>query len=145
MPKQNIINIAVIAHVDAGKSTLVDAFLQQSGIFRDNQELVDQVMDSNDLERERGITIYSKNCSVNYKDYKINIVDTPGHSDFSSEVERIMKTVDSVILLVDSSEGPMPQTRFVLQKKSLEHGLKPILFINKIDKKKINVQKMLWI
>ncbi len=136
MPKQNIINIAVIAHVDAGKSTLVDAFLQQSGIFRDNQELVDQVMDSNDLERERGITIYSKNCSVNYKDYKINIVDTPGHSDFSSEVERIMKTVDSVILLVDSSEGPMPQTRFVLQKKSLEHGLKPILFINKIDKKR---------
>lgn len=134
MSKQKIINIAVIAHVDAGKSTLVDAFLQQSGIFRENQEVVDQVMDSNDLERERGITIYSKNCSVEYKDYKINIVDTPGHSDFSSEVERIMKTVDSVILLVDSSEGPMPQTRFVLQ-KSLEHGLKPILFINKIDKK----------
>lgn len=132
--KQPIINIAVIAHVDAGKSTLVDAFLSQSGIFRENEEVVDCVMDSNDLERERGITIYSKNCSINYKGVKINIVDTPGHSDFSSEVERIIKTVDTVILLVDSSEGPMPQTRFVLE-KSLEHGLKPILLINKIDKK----------
>lgn len=131
---QKIINIAVIAHVDAGKSTLVDAFLNQSDIFRDNEEVVDCVMDSNDLERERGITIYSKNCSVNYKDYKINIVDTPGHADFSSEVERIIKTVDTVILLVDSSEGPMPQTRFVLQ-KSLEQGLFPILLINKMDKK----------
>jgi len=129
-----MINIAVIAHVDAGKSTLVDAFLAQSGVFRDNEEIIDCVMDSNDLERERGITIYSKNLSINYQDYKINIVDTPGHSDFSSEVERIIKTVDSVILLVDSAEGPMPQTRFVLQ-KSLEIGLKPILFINKIDKK----------
>ena len=131
--KKKIINIAVIAHVDAGKSTLVDAFLKQSGVFRENQEVVDQVMDSNDLERERGITIYSKNCSVMYKDIKINIVDTPGHADFSSEVERIMKTVDTVILLVDSIEGPMPQTRFVLQ-KSLEMGLRPILLINKIDK-----------
>lgn len=129
-----IVNIAVIAHVDAGKSTLVDAFLSQSGVFRDNEEVVDCVMDSNDLERERGITIYSKNCSVLYNDTKINIVDTPGHADFSSEVERIIKTVDTVILLVDSSEGPMPQTRFVLQ-KSLEMGLKPILLINKIDKK----------
>ncbi len=134
MNKEKIINIAVIAHVDAGKSTLVDAFLSQSGVFRDNEEVVDCVMDSNDLERERGITIYSKNCSVRYQDYKINIVDTPGHADFSSEVERIMKTVDTVILLVDSSEGPMPQTRFVLQ-KSLEMNLRPILFINKIDKK----------
>jgi GTP-binding protein len=132
--KKKIINIAVIAHVDAGKSTLVDAFLQQSGVFRENQELVDQVMDSNDIERERGITIYSKNCSVMHNDIKINIVDTPGHADFSSEVERIMKTVDTVILLVDSVEGPMPQTRFVLQ-KSLEVGLRPILLINKIDKK----------
>ncbi len=129
-----IVNIAVIAHVDAGKSTLVDAFLSQSGVFRDNEEVVDCVMDSNDLERERGITIYSKNCSVLYKDTKVNIVDTPGHADFSSEVERIIKTVDTVILLVDSSEGPMPQTRFVLQ-KSLEMGLNPILLINKIDKK----------
>lgn len=132
--KKKIINIAVIAHVDAGKSTLVDAFLQQSGVFRENQEVVDCVMDSNDIERERGITIYSKNCSVMHNDIKINIVDTPGHADFSSEVERIMKTVDTVILLVDSVEGPMPQTRFVLQ-KSLEIGLRPILLINKIDKK----------
>ncbi|WFD11209.1 translational GTPase TypA [Tepidibacter hydrothermalis] len=132
--KQDIVNIAVIAHVDAGKSTLVDAFLNQSGVFRENQEVVDCVMDSNDLERERGITIYSKNCSIQYNGVKINIVDTPGHSDFSSEVERVIKTVDTVILLVDSSEGPMPQTRFVLQ-KSLELGIRPILFINKIDKK----------
>jgi len=131
---QKIINIAVIAHVDAGKSTLVDAFLSQSGVFRENEDVVDCIMDSNDIERERGITIYSKNCSIMYKDVKINIVDTPGHSDFSSEVERIIKTVDTVILLVDSSEGPMPQTRFVLQ-KSLEIGLRPILLINKIDKK----------
>ncbi len=132
--KQKIINIAVIAHVDAGKSTLVDAFLSQSGVFRENEEVVDCVMDSNDIERERGITIYSKNCSVMHNDVKINIVDTPGHADFSSEVERIIKTVDTVILLVDSSEGPMPQTRFVLQ-KSLDMGLCPILLINKIDKK----------
>ncbi|MDU4861059.1 MAG: translational GTPase TypA [Terrisporobacter othiniensis] len=131
--KHKIINIAVIAHVDAGKSTLVDAFLSQSGVFRANEVVKDCVMDSNDLEAERGITIYSKNCSINYKDYKINIVDTPGHSDFSSEVERVIKTVDTVVLLVDASEGPMPQTRFVLQ-KSLELGLRPILFINKIDK-----------
>ena len=134
MEFRKIINVAVIAHVDAGKSTLVDAFLAQSHVFSDHDEVVEQVMDSNDLERERGITIYSKNCSVNYRDYKINIVDTPGHADFSSEVERIIKTVDTVILLVDSSEGPMPQTRFVL-KKSLEANLRPILLINKIDKK----------
>lgn len=134
MEFRKIINVTVIAHVDAGKSTLVDAFLAQSHVFSDHDEVVEQVMDSNDLERERGITIYSKNCSVNYKDYKINIVDTPGHADFSSEVERIIKTVDTVILLVDSSEGPMPQTRFVL-KKSLEANLRPILLINKIDKK----------
>ncbi len=131
---EKIINIAVIAHVDAGKSTLVDAFLNQSGVFRENQEVVDCVMDSNALERERGITIYSKNCSIMHDGVKINIVDTPGHADFSSEVDRILKTVDTVVLLVDSSEGPMPQTRYVL-KKSLELGLKPILFINKIDKK----------
>ncbi len=134
MNYQKIINVAVIAHVDAGKSTLVDAFLAQSHVFGEHEEIVEQVMDSNDLERERGITIYSKNCSINYLDYKINIVDTPGHADFSSEVERIIKTVDTVILLVDSSEGPMPQTRFVL-KKSLEANLRPILLINKIDKK----------
>lgn len=131
---EKILNIAVIAHVDAGKSTLVDAFLRQSDVFRENEEVVDCIMDSNDLERERGITIYSKNCSVIHKGVKINIVDTPGHADFSSEVERIIRTVDTVILLVDASEGPMPQTRFVLS-KALEIGLKPILLINKIDKK----------
>jgi GTP-binding protein len=134
MREKEIINVAVIAHVDAGKSTLVDALLQQSGVFSENEVLVEQVMDSNDLERERGITIYSKNCAIEYNGVKINIVDTPGHADFSSEVERIMKTVDSVILLVDSSEGPMPQTRVVLE-KSLKLGLRPIVFINKIDKK----------
>lgn len=139
--RQEIINIAVIAHVDAGKSTLVDAFLRQSDVFRSNEEVVDCVMDSNDLERERGITIYSKNCSVIHNGVKINIVDTPGHADFSSEVERIIKTVDTVILLVDSSEGPMPQTRFVLS-KSLEMGLRPILVINKIDKKDQRAQEV---
>ena len=139
--KQNIINIAVIAHVDAGKSTLVDAFLNQSGVFRDNEQVVDCIMDSDDIERERGITIYSKNCSVMHGDVKINIVDTPGHADFSSEVERIIKTVDTVILLVDSSEGPMPQTRFVL-KKSLEQGINPILLINKIDKKDARIDEV---
>lgn len=139
--KEKIINIAVIAHVDAGKSTLVDALLAQSQVFRDNEKIADCVMDSDDIERERGITIYSKNCSIMYNDYKINIVDTPGHADFSSEVERIMKTVDTVILLVDSSEGPMPQTRFVLN-KSLEQGINPILFINKIDKKDARIDEV---
>ena len=129
-----IINVAVVAHVDAGKSTLVDALLRQNGVFNEHDELIDQVMDSDNIERERGITIYSKNCAINYKDYKINIVDTPGHADFSSEVERIIRTVDTVILIVDSAEGVMPQTRFVLS-KALEQNLKPILFINKIDKK----------
>lgn len=139
--RQKIINIAVIAHVDAGKSTLVDAFLNQSGVFRANEDVAECIMDSDDIERERGITIYSKNCSVMHDDVKINIVDTPGHADFSSEVERIMKTVDTVILLVDSSEGPMPQTRFVL-KKSLEQGINPILFINKLDKKDARVDEV---
>ena len=129
-----IINVAVVAHVDAGKSTLVDALLEQNGVFRENEVIDERVMDSNDLEKERGITIYSKNCAIRYKDYKINIVDTPGHADFSSEVERVIKTVDTVILIVDSAEGPMPQTRFVLN-KALEQNLRPILFINKIDKK----------
>lgn len=136
-----IINIAVVAHVDAGKSTLVDALLQQNGVFGDHDEVVEQVMDSNDIERERGITIYSKNCAIRYKDYKINIVDTPGHADFSSEVERVIRTVDTVILLVDSAEGVMPQTRFVL-KKALEQNLRPILFINKIDKKDARIQEV---
>ena len=131
---EKIINIAVVAHVDAGKSTLVDALLEQNGVFNSHETVADRVMDSNDLERERGITIYSKNCAIRYKDYKINIVDTPGHADFGGEVERVIKTVDTVVLLVDSAEGPMPQTRFVLN-KALEQNLKPILFINKIDKK----------
>lgn len=128
---EKIINMAVVAHVDVGKSTLVDALLTQSGTLAKQENLI---MDSNDLERERGITIYSKNCSIRYKDYKINIVDTPGHADFSSEVERIIKTVDTVVLLVDSAEGVMPQTRFVLE-QALKQNLNPILFINKIDKK----------
>ena len=131
---EKIINIAVVAHVDAGKSTLVDALLEQNGVFDSHEVVQERIMDSNELEKERGITIYSKNCAIRYKDVKINIVDTPGHADFSSEVERIMRTVDTVVLLVDSAEGPMPQTRFVLS-KALEQNLKPILFINKIDKK----------
>lgn len=136
-----IINFAVVAHVDAGKSTLVDALLKQNGVFRENEQVVDCVMDSGDLERERGITITAKNCSIRYKDYKMNIVDTPGHADFSSEIERIIKTVDTVVLLVDSAEGPMPQTRFVL-KEALKFGLKPILFINKIDKKDARAEEV---
>ncbi len=138
---EKIINIAVVAHVDAGKSTLVDALLEQNGVFRENEVVDERVMDSNDLEKERGITIYSKNCAIRYKDYKINIVDTPGHADFSSEVERVIKTVDTVVLLVDSAEGPMPQTRFVLN-KALEQNLRPILFINKIDKKDARINEV---
>ena len=136
-----IINVAVVAHVDAGKSTLVDALLQQNGVFNEHDEIVDQVMDSDQIERERGITIYSKNCAIRYNGYKINIVDTPGHADFSSEVERIIRTVDTVILIVDSAEGPMPQTRFVLS-KALEQNLRPILFINKVDKKDARVEEV---
>lgn len=132
-----VLNIAVVAHVDVGKSTLVDALLDQCGGLEKELE-THQIMDSNDLEKERGITIYSKNCSIRYKDYKINIVDTPGHADFSSEVERIIKTVDTVILMVDSKEGVMPQTRFVLE-QALKNNLNPILFINKIDKKDARV------
>ena len=138
---EKIINFAVVAHVDAGKSTLVDALLKQNGVFRDNEEVVDCVMDSGDIERERGITITAKNCAIRYKDYKMNIVDTPGHADFSSEIERVIKTVDTVVLLVDSAEGPMPQTRFVL-KEALKFGLKPILFINKIDKKDARAEEV---
>jgi GTP-binding protein len=120
----NIRNIAIIAHVDHGKTTLVDAMLKQSGTFRDNQKVADRAMDSNDLERERGITILSKNVSVRYKGTKINIIDTPGHSDFGGEVERVLNMADGVILLVDAFEGPMPQTRFVLG-KAIELGLIP--------------------
>ncbi len=130
---EKIRNIAIIAHVDHGKTTLVDAMLIQSGVFRENQAITERVMDSNDLEKERGITILSKNLSVHHGDLKINIVDTPGHADFGGEVERILKMVDSVLLLVDAFDGPMPQTRFVL-KKSLDLGIKPIVVINKIDR-----------
>ena len=126
-------NIAIIAHVDHGKTTLVDRILQTTKVFRDNQETGELIMDSNDLERERGITIFSKNAAVIYKDYKINVIDTPGHSDFGGEVERVLKMADGVILLVDAFEGPMPQTRFVLQ-KALHLNLHPIVVINKVDK-----------
>src|SRR5579863_6293086 len=127
----SIRNIAIIAHVDHGKTTLVDAMLQQSGTFRSNEHIIERVMDSNDLERERGITILAKNTAILYHDVKINIVDTPGHSDFGGEVERALKMVDGVMLLVDASEGPLPQTRYVLS-KALEAHLAPILVINKI-------------
>ena len=133
MNNQNLRNIAIIAHVDHGKTTLVDSLLKQSHVFRDNEKVQERVMDSNDLEKERGITILSKNTSVMYKDIKINIVDTPGHADFGGEVERVLKTVDGVLLLVDSFEGAMPQTREVL-KKALALNLKPIVVINKIDR-----------
>ncbi len=129
----NLRNIAIIAHVDHGKTTLVDKILHATKVFRDNQDTGELIMDSNDLERERGITIFSKNVSVTYKDTKINVIDTPGHSDFGGEVERVLKMADGVLLLVDAFEGPMPQTRFVLQ-KALALGLKPIVVINKVDK-----------
>ncbi len=130
---QSIRNIAIIAHVDHGKTTLVDAMLRQSGIFRENQELVERVMDSNELERERGITILAKNTALFFHGTKINIVDTPGHSDFGGEVERALRLVDGVLLLVDASEGPLPQTRYVLQ-KALAAKLPPIVVLNKIDR-----------
>ena len=133
MIRNDLRNIAIIAHVDHGKTTLVDQMLKQAGTFRENQVVEERVMDSNDIERERGITILAKNTSLHYKDTKINIVDTPGHADFSGEVERILKMVDGVILLVDAAEGPMPQTRFVLQ-KALEFGHKIIIVVNKIDR-----------
>jgi len=133
MRKNSLRNIAIIAHVDHGKTTLVDALLKQSGTFRDNQKVEERIMDSMDLEKERGITILAKNTVVHYKDVKINILDTPGHSDFGGEVERSLNMVDGVLLLVDSSEGPLPQTRFVL-KKALDKNLPVILVINKIDR-----------
>ncbi|MBW8050324.1 MAG: translational GTPase TypA [Cytophagales bacterium] len=136
----DIRNIAIIAHVDHGKTTLVDRILHQVELFRENQEVQDLILDSNDLERERGITILSKNVSVRYKEVKINIIDTPGHSDFGGEVERVLNMADGVLLLVDAFEGPMPQTRFVLQ-KALELGLKPIVVINKVDKPNCNPEE----
>ena len=133
MANKNIRNIAIIAHVDHGKTTLVDCMLKQSGAFRENQQVQERVLDSNDLERERGITILSKNISIDYKGIKINVVDTPGHADFGGEVERVLGMVDGALLIVDAAEGPMPQTRFVLS-KALELGIKIIVVINKIDK-----------
>ncbi|MBP3480702.1 MAG: translational GTPase TypA [Clostridia bacterium] len=131
--REDLRNIAIVAHVDHGKTTLVDQMLRQSGTFRENQVVAERVMDNNDLERERGITILAKNTSIHYKDVKINVIDTPGHADFGGEVERVLKMVDGVILLVDAAEGPMPQTRFVLQ-KALQMGHKVIVVINKIDR-----------
>ena len=142
MTQDKIRNIAIIAHVDHGKTTLVDQMLKQGGVYRENQAVVERVMDSGDLERERGITILAKNTAVHYKDYKINIVDTPGHADFSGEVERILKMVDGVLLLVDAAEGPMPQTRFVLQ-KALELGHKVIVVVSKIDRPDARVHEVI--
>ena len=133
MQNEKLRNVAIIAHVDHGKTTLVDQMLKQGGVYRENQETVERVMDSNDLERERGITILAKNTAIQYGDTKINIVDTPGHADFGGEVERILKMVNGVILLVDAAEGPMPQTRFVLS-RALELGHRVIVVINKIDR-----------
>jgi GTP-binding protein len=141
MPNNGTRNIAIIAHVDHGKTTLVDAMLRQSGIFRANEEVMERVMDSNDLERERGITILAKTTGIRYHGTKINIVDTPGHSDFGGEVERALKMVDGVVLLVDASEGPLPQTRYVLM-KALEAKLPAIAVINKIDRPDARVQEV---
>ena len=138
----NLKNIAIIAHVDHGKTTLVDVMLKQSGVFRENEQVKERVMDSNDLERERGITILSKNTALSYKGTKINIVDTPGHADFGGEVERVLKMVDGVLLLVDAFEGAMPQTRFVL-KKALQLSRKPIVVINKIDRKEARADEVI--
>src|ERR687887_1317 len=140
--RQDLRNLAIIAHVDHGKTTLVDAMLWQSGIFRDNQAVVERVMDSLDLEREKGITIMAKNTAVVYKGVKINIVDTPGHADFGGEVERVMNMVDGVLLLVDAVDGPMPQTRFVLS-KALAMGHRAIVVVNKIDRADARVDEVI--
>ena len=133
MPKKNIRNIAIIAHVDHGKTTLIDSIMKQSGMFRDNQSVSERLMDSGDLEKERGITILAKPTSIRWQDVRINIIDTPGHADFGGEVERVLHMADGVILLTDAVEGPMPQTKFVLG-KALALGLRPIVIINKVDK-----------
>ncbi len=140
--RDDIRNVAIIAHVDHGKTTLVDGLLKQSHIFRDNQQVGELIMDSNELERERGITILAKNTAITYRGIKINIIDTPGHADFGGEVERVLNMADGCLLLVDAVEGPMPQTRFVL-KKALELGLRPILVINKIDRRDARIQQVL--
>src|SRR5512135_3215874 len=140
--RQDLRNLAIIAHVDHGKTTLVDAMLWQSGVFRDNEQVAERVMDSMDLEREKGITIMAKNTAIVYRGTKINIVDTPGHADFGGEVERTLNMVDGVMLLVDATEGPLPQTRFVLG-KALAHGLPPIVVVNKIDRPDRRIQEVL--
>ena len=142
MKNENIRNVAIIAHVDHGKTSLVNELLKQGGVFRENQVVADRVMDSNALERERGITILSKNAALMFNNVKINVIDTPGHADFGGEVERVLKMVDGVLLVVDSFEGPMPQTRFVL-KKALELNHKVIVVINKIDKKDARVKEVI--
>lgn len=139
--RNDLRNIAIIAHVDHGKTTLVDQLLHQAGTFRANEQVAERAMDSNDLERERGITILAKNTAINYKDTRINILDTPGHADFGGEVERIMKMVDGVLLVVDAYEGCMPQTRFVL-KKALEQNLNPVVVVNKIDRDFARLRKL---
>src|SRR5512140_2371916 len=140
--REDLRNIAIIAHVDHGKTTLVDAMLWQSGIFRENEQVAERVMDSMDLERERGITIMAKNTAIVYKGTKINIIDTPGHADFSGEVERTLNMADGAILVIDAQEGPMPQTKFVL-KKAFELGLRPIVVVNKIDRRGSRVQEVI--
>src|SRR5450631_3073019 len=140
--RHDIRNVAIIAHVDHGKTTLVDALLKQSHTFRDNQEVGTLIMDSNDLEREKGITILAKNTSVRHGEVTINIIDTPGHADFGGEVERVLNMADGCLLLIDAAEGPMPQTRFVLQ-KAFTVGLKPIVVINKIDRKDARPEEVL--
>ena len=142
MERKDLRNIAIIAHVDHGKTTLVDQMLRQSGVFRDNQAVAERVMDSGDIERERGITILSKNASTVYKDVKINIIDTPGHADFGGEVERVLKMANGVLLLVDAAEGPMPQTRFVLQ-KALEQDLSIIVVVNKVDRPDARIKEVI--
>jgi GTP-binding protein len=132
-PSQRIRNVAIIAHIDHGKTTLIDSIFREAHVFRDNQRIEERVMDSGDLERERGITIRSKHCTVEWDGYLINIVDTPGHADFSGEVERVLSMVDCVLLLVDANEGPMPQTRYVLM-RALRLGLRPIVVVNKVDR-----------
>src|SRR3990167_1195860 len=139
---QKIRNIAIIAHIDHGKTTLLDSLLKQSNVFRDNEKIPERVMDSYDQEKERGITIFAKHTSVFYQDFKINIIDTPGHADFSGEVERVLGLVNSVLLLVDAQEGPMPQTRFVLS-QALKLGLRPVVIVNKIDRPHANPDRTL--
>jgi GTP-binding protein len=142
IPREKIRNVAIVAHVDHGKTTLVDFMLRQAGVFRSNEVMVERVMDSNDLEREKGITILAKNTAVQYQGFHINIVDTPGHADFGGEVERGLRLVDGVLLLVDAAEGPLPQTRFVLG-KALGMGLKTVLVINKIDRQDARPKEVL--